>query len=714
MNKLREKLSIQLAKNPGRIVLIGILFFNIAWFIIGALIISALSLNGTEHMNFIEAAYHTITMILDAGCIEAVVADLGTSGVAIAIACLVIIVIGMITFTGAVIGYVTNFISDFIANANTGARKLYISDHTVILNWNTRASEIINDLLFTRKKEKVVVLVSSRKEEIKKEIEERLSGTTAKENADLRKRAKEMPFFKGLFYKINNKIRRTVTYIVREGDVFSLKQLQDIQVEKAKAVIILGNDKINSAGMKNLSDDPEERPSGNSQTVKTLMQVADITAAADSADKQNIIVEVTDAWTQDIIDKIIRSKEVEGKCNIVPICVNQILGQILSQFTLMPELNLVYRDMFSNKGTSFYNEKRKVDDEEEYIAQYLSNHCNAIPMGMLETDGEMYFYYTADSEDCINKTTEIARTDYRVKMNRDFWLDKKNVIVLGHNSDCDEIMKGFAAFRCEWNYPDDVDDEILRVTVIDDKEHLDKMNHYRQYPFVAETVVADIYDREKIYETINRVITYSDEDTSILILSDDNAKNEDIDANALANLIYVQDIINDKKKEAEKRGEVFDTGSIDVVVEIVDPKHHDIVNSYDINNVVISNRYISKMITQIGEKASIYEFYNDILTYDVDVDIDGEEEAEFENKEVYAKKVSTLFTELPAPCKADELVRAVYHASLDESRDCVNLSPTIVIGYVRRNGEMMIFGGDLSHVDVKLREDDRLIVYCAH
>ncbi len=100
----------------------------------------------------------------------------------------------------------------------------------------------------------------------------------------------------------------------------------------------------------------------------------------------------------------------------------------------------------------------------------------------------------------------------------------------------------------------------------------------------------------------------NDEDTSILILSDDMATSDNIDANALANLVYVQDMINRKKKENPD----FNEESIDVIVEIIDPKHHDIVNSYCVNNVVISNRYISKMITQIGEKEAIYEFYTDI------------------------------------------------------------------------------------------------------
>ena len=713
--RIKERMSIQLAKNPGRVVLFGILVFNILFIFLSALVISAMSLSGTEHMGFLEAAFYTITMILDAGCISSVVKDIGTSGVVIAVVCLFVIVIGMITFTGAVIGYVTNFISEFIANANTGTRQLHISNHTVILNWNTRASEIINDLLFSGQKEKVVILVNSRKEEIKKEIDERLSETTSKENRKLREEAKNMPFFKRIFYIRKHKIKWNVTFIVREGDVFSLKQLKDIQLNKAKAIIILGSDTVNTVCKYETRIKRDGDHQGNSQTIKTLMQVADITASDDSVNNQRIIVEITDPWTQDIVNKIIRSKQVEGRCNIIPVFVNQILGQILSQFSLMPELNTVYIELFSNKGPAFYAEKGAVEDEDAYIEEYIKTHRHAIPLSSLDANGEPYFFYSAESESCINKQSEERPLNYEVKLNPRYWIEKKNVIILGHNSDCDEIMEGFCAFRCEWNYDQMKNKEqaekykgkeILRVTVVDDKEHLEKMHYYEQYPFVAETVVADIYDKETICDTIKRVITYSKEDTSVLILSDDNALSEDIDANALANLIYVQDIIRDKLDEDPN----FDTGSIDVIVEIIDPKHHDLVNSYDINNIVISNRYISKMITQIGEKEAIYNFYNDILTYDVK----SSSEEDFDNKEVYAKKVKTYFAEVPAPCKADELVRAVYNASLHTEYAGGKYYPALVLGYVKKSGKMVIFSGDLSQVDVALERDDKIILYTPH
>ena len=57
-------------------VLLVILLFNVLFFLFSAVVISNLSLSGTEKMSFFEAAFCTITMILDAGCIQFVVADM--------------------------------------------------------------------------------------------------------------------------------------------------------------------------------------------------------------------------------------------------------------------------------------------------------------------------------------------------------------------------------------------------------------------------------------------------------------------------------------------------------------------------------------------------------------------------------------------------------------------------------------------------------------
>ncbi len=701
--RISEWMSIHVAKNPGRVLILVILLFNVVFLIISAFVIRGFSLSGTEKMSLFEAAFCTVTMILDPGCISFVVADIGHTGVAVAITCLVIILIGMISFTGAVIGYITNVISGFISNANAGARELKVSNHFVILNWNTRASEIINDLLYCKGRETVVVLVNSRKAEIEKEVADRLSDTIEKENAEIAKQYRNLNPLARWFQTKLHRFRKRVTVVVREGDVFSSKQLHDISLEKAKIIIILGDDINDKVCQYEKINTTETLSKGNSHTVKTLMQVADITAAEYSNNDQHIVVEITDKWTGDLVQKIIECKQVDEKCNIIPVDINRILGQILSQFSLMPELNYAYRELFSNKGATFFAQEHAVEDDVSFVERYMKNHRHAIPLThMVNSNGQCYAYYSSEQIDAIETKSEVVESNYSVKLNCDYWVEEKTVVILGHNSRLKDIMDGFLNFRSEWNRGDGT--EILHITVIDDEESLKKMNYFRQYPFVTKTVAASIYDRDLLCDTIESIIARNPEDTSILILSDDLAPIRDIDAQALAGLVYVQDIINKRLKSDPH----FDKESIDVIVEIIDPKHHDVVNSYSINNVVISNRYISKMITQIGEKDALFEFYKDMLTYDTNAS------SGYESKEVYAKKVSHFFTELPKPCRCDEFIRAVFKASVSEDIPVDQRYPTIALGYVKPGGEIHLFGGDQAKTEVSLTEKDKLIVYSVH
>jgi len=699
-NKVKEWFSIQLVKNPGKMILAVILIFNIVFFLLAALVISALSLDGTERMGFLEAAFCTITMILDAGCIQFVVEDIGQAGLAITLFCLCVVLVGMISFTGAVIGYITNYISRFVENANAGKRKLNLTDHFVILNWNSRASEIVNDMLYADEKQKMVVLVQRDKEVVEQEIEERLADTIARENRLIAQKYQSLSFLPRLWAMHTNRFRRKVTVIVREGDVFSSKQLNDISLDRAKAVIILGNDINNSVCRFDYQERKEQSRKGNSHTIKTLMQVSDITAAETSADNQKIIVEITDNWTLELVQRIIAAKQVDGKCNIVPVNVNVVLGQILSQFCLMPELNGVYSELFSNRGAEFYSVEQAAGEEKTFVENYWEDHNHALPITTARYLDKDYAYYVAERDRDIFRKSHVTRNDFRVRLNRDYWMEQKNVIILGHNSKCRHIMAGFESFRDEWNR---AGEELVRVVVIDDKASLEQMNYYREYPFVVETVEADIYEKDLICETIDRVVSANREDTSVLILSDDSVLNEDIDTGALANLVYVRDIID--KKLAENPN--FDVESVDVIVEIIDPKHHDIVNSYSVNNVVISNRYISKMITQISEFEALFNFYNDILSYD-------QAGAEvYTSKEVYIKKATRYFETLPAATNAAQFVRAVYEASVDVGPG-EQPNPTIALGYVKPGGRLILFGGDLNQIPVELEPGDKLILFAAH
>jgi len=586
--------------------------------------------------------------------------------------------LGMVVFTGAVIGYVSNWIAGFIDRANSGDSKLPLSGHTVIINWNTRASEIVNDYMYKQTREVIVVLVPSDKAVIEKEIADRLSDTLANEKRN------------------GTPIKNRLTVLVREGDTYSTKAMNDIGLSQAKSVIILDNSGRRSVCKYEQDERSARLGLGNSNTIKTLVQVAEITASEQSADDQQIIVEVGDAWTLSVIEKIIAHKMRKGKCNIVPVSVDLVLGQILSQFSLTPELNGVYSTLFSNKGAAFYCNRVSEDtpllEEKSFFDETLTKNSRALPLTVMTVDGHGERYFMADSEDELTIRALPNYSDYRVSLNESFTMGIKNVVILGHNSKIDSIMEGFRAFCGEWK------DAELNILVMDDKKNLERHDYYRRYPFVRECIDADVFDRELIFDTINRFIDENEEDTSILILSDDTCTEEDMDAAALTYLINIQDIVK-QRKQADPD---FDVESVDIVVEILNPKNYDVVHNYSVNNIVISNRYISKMMAQVSEKKALFSFYNDILSYD------AENSTSYESKELYIKPVSKFFAEHPAPATAADLVRAVYEES------CRIGNPSILLGYVQPGGKLTLFSGDRNAITVELTAKDKLVLFSGH
>lgn len=689
-NRISQWYSVIRAKSPRQFILVFLLLINIVFFLAASGLIYLLAPESIGSHGYFDSMYYAITMVLDAGCIGSVVEDAGTTGLALIITCLLIVILGMILFTGAAIGYVTTAIGDYIDNSNAGKHRLYISDHTVILNWNSRGSEIVNDLLYSDKKEIAVILAQQDAEGIRQEIEERLYDTVTTDNQRCREESANMAPLPRLLYRRRNKLRRSrLSVIVREGDSFSAKLLNDISIKQARAVIVLCAD-----GEVNAEYD------GSANLIRTLIQAADLTAAEDSADNQRLIAEVDDPWTMVLVNRIIARKRSLGKNNIVPLPAYQILGQLISQFAVMPELSAIYEELFSNKGAAFFSrDGEPLQDNNERITDFLKDHPCAVPLTwMQDDDGGYEYFYMAGREKDIKITESVEAPAIPISLNQNFWFSRRNVIILGHNAICHSLMEGFNSFRGEWNYPDAETSgrEILNITVIDDRESLARMDYYRSYPYVNQVVEAELFDREKVMNTITRIVDGNTGDTSILILSGEDAGHRSTDERALTYLIYVQDIIGEHLNRPD-----FDENSIDVVVEILNPKNYDVVKNYSRSNIVISNRYLSKMVTQISEKKEIFNFYRDILSYD-------EEQAErYTSMELYVKPVGEFFTALPPRCTGAQLIRSVFEAGPADNK-------SLVLGYVKQSGEVVIFAGDQRDYTVELAPLDKIILFSNH
>ena len=667
MNSFREWISIKMVKAPRFIVLMGVLAANAVFIGAAAFIITWLTPESSENGSFGSSIFNTIMMYLGIGGIEMVIDEISEADMFLVLFSIIIVIIGMVFFTYALIGYMSDFISNFIGEADSSSRKLRISEHTVILNWNTRAAELINELLYKNKREKVVILMGGSKEDALRDIGERLSDTLENERD----------------------VKDKLTVIVREGDTWSAKQLNDISIKRAKSVIILCD-----AVSEETADKEEEM--GNIRTIKTLLQVAQLSMEDDADTHQQIIVEVEDESTLALVNTIVGHKKRMGKCNIVPFSVNRLLGNIFSQFAVMPELNVVYSSLFSNKGASFYARTTDNDSlsENEFVAGYMENHTKAIPVTIMrDDDNHVNCYYLSANEQNINITDPVCENRaLPLSLNPNFEMNNKNVLIMGHNSKSHAIMDGFDAFCSEWTKKDGT--ETLSVTVINDEQTLLKQDYYKEYPCVKKVISADIFEIDIIRNEIDEFIGAHTGDRCILILSDDTVPAEEADADALTYLILVQDIMHNRLTNDPG----FDIKDIDMIIEILNPKNYEIVSSYSANNIVISNRYVSKMMMQISEKKPLFDLYLDILTYD------GTNAEDVDTKEIYIKKAADYFSVIPPPCTAIELFRGVWHASPDNNK-------TVVLGYFRSDGEMILFQDNLSKTTISLSGDDKLIVF---
>ncbi|MDD5293940.1 MAG: hypothetical protein PHW40_06480, partial [Candidatus Izemoplasmatales bacterium] len=182
-------------------------------------------------------------------------------------------------------------------------------------------------------------------------------------------------------------------------------------------------------------------------------------------------------------------------------------------------------------------------------------------------------------------------------------------------------------------------------------------------------------------KTITKYIKDIEKIDTILVLSDDHLDPKDFDSSVLVTLLMIQEIA--KSHQAK------------IVLELLNPRHYDIAKSYNIDNTIISNQYVSRIITQLSKNPSLYPLYMELLTYD----------AENASYEIYTFPVETMIqSEWPITfASTSELIHTIYDTS-----DATFMP----IGRIS-SGVVEIFHGNLDHTGpITLELGDQLIVLC--
>ena len=224
---------------------------------------------------------------------------------------IILSILQMITFTGALIGLATSILQSMFDHRIHNVGKIKIKHHYVILEWSAVGPNLIRELSFIRGNKTIVILSNKDRDEIQEEID-------------------------NLFLETGTS-KKHLKIFVKNGNPASRKALKEINIDKAEAIAILGASSWLEASKVN-----------DSISFKILMSVISITK------KANIVIETDDQEvTKNIHDLMLTSNELkEAKISIFS--RNTIVGHVLAKTAINADYPNLYYSLLSFRNGSFY------------------------------------------------------------------------------------------------------------------------------------------------------------------------------------------------------------------------------------------------------------------------------------------------------------------------------------------------------------------------
>ena len=443
---------------------------------------------------------------------------------------IVLSILQMITFTGALIGLATSILQSMFDHRIHNVGKIKIKHHYVILEWSAVGPNLVRELSFMRGNKTIVILSEKNRDEIQEEIDD-------------------------LFLETGTD-KKHLKIFVKNGNPSSRKALKEINIDKAEAIAILGASSWLNSSEQN-----------DSISFKILMSVISLTKDA------NIVIETDDQGvTKNIHDLMEASNELRN-AKISIFSRNTIVGHVLAKTAINASYPDLYYSILSFRNGSFYalNKDLSVDEA-------LSRYSACLPAFRYKcADEKEYLFVNAEKE------TDIRKSLFKKKRNATAPFKKKiakasfTLYVLGKNDRSDAI--DYAVRQHNALNEGKVNLKILPT----------------------DTDINELLEDISATEGVKKV----------LILSDNNAGEENIDANVFLSLIKIK-----ANKELSQNVEVF--------AEIFEPSNRFSLEALNISGVIIANQMVAVYMTQLLCHAESHKLYEDLLMPDSNAEVNFE------------------------------------------------------------------------------------------
>ena len=261
---------------------------------------------------------------------------------------IILAVVQMISFTGALIGLATSMLQSMFDKRINNMGKIKIKHHYVILNWSPIGANIIRDLSYLEGRKSVVVLSNQDRKQIIDQIDT-------------------------LFLETGTS-KKKLSVFVKQANPSSRKALREINIDKAESIVLLCASTWNNASNK-----------GDVDSFKLLMSVVS------TAKRGNIVIETDNPEATKNINSLTEASDLKN-FNISIFSRNVIVGRALGRSAINASFADVYYYLLSlNKG-NFYSVKKPFSVEEA-----LRRYDHALPVAWYDNDlGEEKLFLYAD------------------------------------------------------------------------------------------------------------------------------------------------------------------------------------------------------------------------------------------------------------------------------------------------------------------------------
>ena len=388
--KFKAKKTLRTYQRPLAITLITLLLINIAVLAIGSILALVIDAhyydNSMFDHSFLSAFITNVKWMISPNSL--IMLNVSDNRMMLLLA-IVIVIIGMVLFSGAIIATVTTALRTFIDKKSRAKGKIIVNNHFVILNLSSKVPEMVYNLMLKGFKQNIVILSDKNKEYVDSEL-------------------------KSLFLTNDVKQKIKANLIIKEGDSLLRGNLEDISIEQASQICVMAKE-----GM--VDTDEDNVINSDLLNLKIVLKLGSFKLKDDC----QIVVETDSDEARAQIDGLSRKLASLRKLNITPMSFNKKIGQIIAQSLVMPQMSNLYSELFSFEGSQFYS----LESEEE-IDEYMRKHNNAIPV---HKDGRLFVLSTSEKL-CGSLREEEYYHERKFEKVENYIAPKASIFVIGQNN----------------------------------------------------------------------------------------------------------------------------------------------------------------------------------------------------------------------------------------------------------------------------------------